>query len=806
MLLDPLTPPQDHSISPGNSTYNGNGFTSPVGPNAHNFTGLANTFAPTPVSDMGLDNRDERGELAEQADSYDSMDEDQDMSDGGADLTMTLSHAEALNAELDLLDAEVMGPDNFTGLHLATHFPSLENYHTLDVLLNLPPSEPHSPHPQDEQENIMTNNPMDTPDLPATMSQVSQHLQHIQDGQEHVELDMPTDEHGAFTNNSTHPFLVPYIPQFQAIHQAMHGSAGPSQVADYVSLPDISPVQSTEVITELSALESGVGLASAAAATNDSVQPQSPLNASHLSFVDMTWEEESDADQHEVEDQSNLSLGDFLYNWGVSASRNDESRKRNRGPILPVLHRQRFVEDLEPMRRCDLQGDLCDIQRINWSELGVSRLEARQMRRQTYSNYTNVRLAYQWHPRLNGSRLSDHENYFKFRRMDFDHKVHLTHFQLRNLMSCVSRDTIFYTSKSKILQWNPSSGTKAPESVVMNLESPNVQPFHAAAFQGGTQISTLAAGHDILIAGGFCGEYALVNLRSHKDTKHTEGLLTDEMNSITNHVQIHLSRSSSLPVAAFSSNDMGFRILDVNTNQFIAEHKYDHAINCSAISPDQRLRVLVGDTRQVMICNSETGEVLQSLDGHRDYGFACDWADDGWTVATGNQDMQIKIWDARKWTSSSGAAQAVATISAEMGGARKLQFSPVGSGKRVLVAAEPADFVSVIDAQTFTSKQTLSFFGEIGGVDFTNDGQDLIVANCDSMRGGIMQYERCDFAGDGLHGLEALREKSDRYRRKSTGFDWMSDDEDLVNHPKSRGTVTHRRRKAAELGVTIDHF
>lgn len=397
MLLDPLTPPQDHSISPGNSTYNGNGFTSPVGPNAHNFTGLANTFAPTPVSDMGLDNRDERGELAEQADSYDSMDEDQDMSDGGADLTMTLSHAEALNAELDLLDAEVMGPDNFTGLHLATHFPSLENYHTLDVLLNLPPSEPHSPHPQDEQENIMTNNPMDTPDLPATMSQVSQHLQHIQDGQEHVELDMPTDEHGAFTNNSTHPFLVPYIPQFQAIHQAMHGSAGPSQVADYVSLPDISPVQSTEVITELSALESGVGLASAAAATNDSVQPQSPLNASHLSFVDMTWEEESDADQHEVEDQSNLSLGDFLYNWGVSASRNDESRKRNRGPILPVLHRQRFVEDLEPMRRCDLQGDLCDIQRINWSELGVSRLEARQMRRQTYSNYTNVRLAYQWH-------------------------------------------------------------------------------------------------------------------------------------------------------------------------------------------------------------------------------------------------------------------------------------------------------------------------------------------------------------------------------------------------------------------------
>jgi WD40 repeat protein len=340
----------------------------------------------------------------------------------------------------------------------------------------------------------------------------------------------------------------------------------------------------------------------------------------------------------------------------------------------------------------------------------------------------------------------------------------------------------------------------------MSLESPSIQPFHAANFHGGTQISTLAAGHDILVAGGFCGEYSLVNLRSHKDTKHTEGLLTDEINSITNHVQVHLSRSSSLPVAAFASNDMSFRLLDVNTNQFITEHKYDQATNCSAISPDQRLRVMVGDTRQVMICNSDTGEILQSLDGHRDFGFACDWADDGWTVATGNQDMQIKIWDARKWTSSAGAAQPVATISAEMGGVRKLQFSPLGSGKRVLVAAEPADFVSVIDAQTFATKQTLNFFGEIGGVDFTNDGQDLMVANCDSMRGGIMQYERCDLAGHGLHGLETVRGKSSRYRRKTSGFDWMSDDEDVVSHPKSRGTLAHRQRKAADLGMTIDHF
>jgi WD40 repeat protein len=388
--------------------------------------------------------------------------------------------------------------------------------------------------------------------------------------------------------------------------------------------------------------------------------------------------------------------------------------------------------------------------------------------------------------------------------MNFDQNVNLSHFQLRNLMACATRDHVFYAGKSIIHQWNPKSDL-SPDTA-MDLTDPTVQPFHS--FQGGIQISTLTVAHDILVAGGFCGEYGLVNLRAEKNRKHTEGLITDHPNSITNHVQVHSSRNSSLPLASFASNDMGMRVLDISTNRFIAEHKYEHAINCSAVSPDQRLRVLVGDTRSVMICNAETGEILQNLEGHRDFGFACDWADDGWTVATGNQDMQVKIWDARKWTSSNGLAYPVATVAAEMAGVRKLKFSPLGSGKRVLLAAEPADFVNVIDAETFTSKQTLSFFGEIGGLDFTNDGQDLYVAICDNMRGGIMEFERCDLASSSLYRLEEYEDKNvrRRHRRRREGFDWAATENDVVSHPKSRGTHEQRLRKAAALGTTMGHF
>lgn len=831
MLLNPLTHPQDPSTPPSSiGTYNGNGVTSFTVSDSYSLLGHStspevNAFAPVAASNMGLDTRDERTDSIEHAESYDSPDEDQDMSDGGADLTMTLSHAEVLNTDMDLLDAEIMGPDNLADLHLDTSMVVTDYNYPYDYSL-AGSQQFQGIHPPAAESELMS-----TPNL----AEVAQHLQHIQDGQEHVEMELATDDqHGAFAHTSTHPFLLPYIPHFQEIH----GTWVSPPTADHFSLSDTSPTPSTPANSLPPPLGWSIGELPPGAATNGT-------GASHLSFAEMAWEDGSDADQNEVEDRSSLTLGDFLQTWAVHAesSRNGDSRKRIQGPSLSTIGSLRSVKKIEQMRRYDLQGDCQDVQRLDWVKLGVSRAQARAMRRQTYSNYTNGRAPYPWHPGLNGARLLDRENYFKFRQMDFNHKAHLTHFQLRNLISCVSRDHIFYTGRSKILRYNPTGSKDTPASVVMNLENPTVQSSHASHYQGGTQISTLAAGHDILIAGGFCGEYALTNLKSHKSTKHVEGLLTDEANSITNHIQVNLSRSSSLPIAAFASNDQGFRILDVNTNQIIAEHKYAHAINCSAISPDQRLRVMVGDTRQVMICNSDTGEILQSLEGHRDFGFACDWADDGWTVATGNQDMQIKIWDARKWTSSSGVSEPVTTIAAEMGGVRKLRFSPVGSGKKVLVAAEPCDFVNIIDAQSFTSKQSLDFFGEIGGFDFSNNGQDLLVANCDPMRGGIMHFERSDLAGDdrhqfknidvsdlvgyGQHGFAAskcadltndalrgtvrksactVRAAPNKPRPRSSGHDWLSEDEDLACHPKARGTVTGRKRKAAELGISIGHF
>jgi WD40 repeat protein len=759
-------------------------------------------------------------------------DEDQDMSEGGALLSVDLAHedllstplpghAQELSAELDMLDAAVMGEGNldelfFGDAHQATTW---EPPSSFMAAIQAPALPLHSSDDIDDHMLYDEFEPAEAANLPTAMLEVSQQLEHLQDAHENVDiLGITEAQHDVVADHSISPPLLPTlssasfespeVPSQEDVASSMEASSLNSQAAGLaLGLPDVLH-------------PGGHGGFAAAAAADASTPDQShQITVSHLNNLDASWDDiVSEADQPEVDDQFNMSLGDFLYRWGRSTPRESGfSDKTSRSPSLPAVLWQRSLRDLDPVVKSDLQGDKCDIQRIDWKELGVSRLEAKKMRKRTYKNYTNLRLPAQWHvstfsdavdpnmltehvqPQLRACRIPNGENYFSFRQMSFNHDVHLSHFQLRNLMACASRDHIFYAGISKVMHYTPTSRSnpRGVTSMAMDLTNPMVQPYHA--FSSGVQISTLTIGHDVLVAGGFCGEYGIVNLRASRESTHAEGLISDHPNSITNHVQVHLSRSSSLPLAAFSSNDNGVRLLDINTNRFVAEHKYDHAINCSAISPDQRLRVLVGDAQNVMICNADTGEVLHELDGHRDFGFACDWADDGWTVATGNQDMQVKIWDARKWTNSRGVACPVTTIAAEMAGVRKLKFSPCGSGKRLLVAAEPADFVSVINAETFASKQTLSFFGEIGGVDFTNDGQDLFVGNCDWMRGGIMEFERCDFASSSLSGPD------ERGERRGDWYDWDAEDEGVGRRSRGRGTAEQQRRPA-RLGTTMAPF
>ncbi|KAH6689129.1 hypothetical protein F5X68DRAFT_77626 [Plectosphaerella plurivora] len=427
----------------------------------------------------------------------------------------------------------------------------------------------------------------------------------------------------------------------------------------------------------------------------------------------------------------NLDLMDFLAYW----ARLGNFSQRMRYLPTRVPHITRVAEEAVRKRSTihfdDLLGDEMDSQGVNWKLMGISRGEARERRQLTYKNYVNKPGSDRWRHTMPDSQVPNTENYFRFSRMDVRQNVHLSHFQLRNLLAVSGQTHAFYPGRRAVHRLNPLTGQN---EVAMNLSDIS----HP-------QISTLDAGCGVVVAGLFTGEYCMRGIHL-ADKGHVRGQITTSATSgITNHLQIHQGRSSDGARVAFSSNDQGYRVMDVTTGQFILDTWYSFPMNCSAVSADRRLRVLVGDSYESLIVSADTGEVVQQLRGHRDYGFACDWSDDGWTVATAAQDRGIKIWDARRWTDTNGRSTPLTTIRTEMAGARGLRFSPVGSGPRVLVATEEADNINIIDAQTYRRKQMYDIFGEIGGVEFSDEGRTLNILCCDRTRGGLVQLDRYDY-------------------------------------------------------------
>lgn len=751
-----------------------------------------------------------------------SDDEGGMLSDGGVQLDISQAHTESVDLDTDMAPPEA---EENSSLLSIPQIHAISEHETSNIAVGLEsdtmqPSWPQEPGPGASAVAYQISNLLDEisgltqqiqhtqhehPELQHIEQQLHdlqqlQTLQHIQGMQEQGE--QPTVPHGAAYDQGNS--LLFYSP----VLFAPSSSTG-SQLVHAGSMPAVSmPLNAEDLGAVSSLLEPG-----GQALTHIShVSP--PVNTSTQSGIAGIFEVMNGVDipfnvppanvaQVEVS-HDNMTLSDFLFRWSLTIR--SESRKANRGPRLERL-REFGTSMPTEIRRTDLRGERCDIQGINWKKLEVKRRDARRMRIASYKNFHNLTPP-PWLPHvLSDSCIQDDsEDFFKFRRMNFKHKMDLPHFQLRNLVACTSRNNVFLTGSYRVIQTNPNYGQRC---IAMNLSEPEVQRTHGPAW-GGVQISTLAANHGVLIAGGFHGEYGM-KASSRPESKHIEGLVVDHPNCITNHIQINLNRQSGLPQAVIVSNDNGIRTLDCTTNKFTRYHHYEHPINCSAQSPDHRLRVLVGDSCDVMICNAETGEILQKLEGHCDYGFACDWADNGWHVATGHQDKLVKIWDARMWKTSHGEANPLATISSTMAGVRSLKYSPLGSGKRVLLASEPADIISVIDAETYESKQTLDLFGEIAGTAFSPDGQSIFVGVHDNSRGGLMEFEKCGFGRSYEH--ESIFRKRDRevdmydseevdedMEDMAAGLDWKRSMADVVANPKSKRTATHRRRRAARLG------
>jgi WD40 repeat protein len=330
-------------------------------------------------------------------------------------------------------------------------------------------------------------------------------------------------------------------------------------------------------------------------------------------------------------------------------------------------------------------------------------------------------------------------------------------------MAVTSFNTLQFAHESKILSWTPDY---KHVRCVMDLS----RPAPETGFQGPVKISTMQSKHGISVAGGFTGEYCIHVNGSRVENTH--GIVTTNLNGITNNIDIIRSRTDSSPMVVFASNDQHIRILDCVSNQLISDHELPIPVNCSETSADGRMRIVVGDSPDAYVLEADSGRALQQLGGHRDFGFACAWSPDMLHIATSNQDRTVNIWDVRMW-------RILQSMDSDSAGYRSLRFSPIGGGPRTLLMSEPADRISIVNATTYETRQVHDFFGEIGGADYTPDGGSIWVANTDEMFGGFMKFERMQYGqrygSSSSSPLSQRRRRRERRHREQLAPEWFSD-------------------------------
>lgn len=464
---------------------------------------------------------------------------------------------------------------------------------------------------------------------------------------------------------------------------------------------------------------------------------------------------DTDDDALAVDDpRRSYDFRDFMERWhDGNVGHDDETSPTNISSLLP--------ESYDDVTQRDVVAGESDIQGLRWDRFGLRRDQALGSRK---SHHPSNRICSSCHKKATMEESIDvscsSETQYRFRNFTPQHRAQYSHYQLRNVLAAPSRADIFYAAGSKVMR----TGLACPstEYTVMDLSktAPSHSPVRITCLSTATQPQFPSYRSDaVLLAGGFGGEYALLDLTAARGTGLHTGFVTHDYNGLVTHVDAHIARASGQLRACFCSNDRRLRLLDLKTQRFTHAFAYDHAVNCSALSPDGRLRVLVGDSRETLVTDAERGDVLVSMQEHRDHGFACAWAEDGRHVATGAQDGAVVLWDARNW------AAPLRKMGCAMATPRSLHFTANGA----LIVGEDDDVVTVYDAKREDRKQEIRFFGAVAGVAVLDGGDEMVVANADKTVGGLLSFRRTPQLGSGERlppGVEISREQRARQHRE----------------------------------------
>jgi WD40 repeat protein len=368
----------------------------------------------------------------------------------------------------------------------------------------------------------------------------------------------------------------------------------------------------------------------------------------------------------------------------------------------------------EIIRPMDLADGEYDYQGIPWPRFSISRTDYRSKRVREYSNYNNVNWTAQLEirRRLELSRISKvRSDFFYFYESYKTVNPTIDHFQLRHLLWSTNNVASYLVSNSALYEFNKR--TRSSRRIL------------ACSPQ---QLASCHVDHGLAVTGSFDSEIKVVRLGDPAGVTHFVTKVSNEPNSITNHVVV--VKDSTIIVANNDSNVSEVSLED--GGRIVAKHKWNTAVNHVSIAPNGSLLCLSGDRCEIGLMDKRSGEIAYNLEGHLDFSFCSSWRGD-WTVSTGSQDGTCRVWDIRSNRTS------VSCLGSLLGAVRSCKFSPNG---HYLAISEPADFVHIYDVNSgLREVQLLDFFGNIGGVSFSPDSSKLSVSLADTMFGCLVDFQ-----------------------------------------------------------------
>eukprot|EP00193_Tetraselmis_chui_P012501 CAMPEP_0177784686 /NCGR_PEP_ID=MMETSP0491_2-20121128/19864_1 /TAXON_ID=63592 /ORGANISM="Tetraselmis chuii, Strain PLY429" /LENGTH=426 /DNA_ID=CAMNT_0019305531 /DNA_START=336 /DNA_END=1616 /DNA_ORIENTATION=+ len=369
-----------------------------------------------------------------------------------------------------------------------------------------------------------------------------------------------------------------------------------------------------------------------------------------------------------------------------------------------------------------------DIQGIPWERLRLSRENYRRERLNNYKAHANEDVPVASVDK-DAAPVQTGNTFFEFSRNSRSVRSSIVHFQLRNLLSATSNHDVYVNFRNCITHYSTLTRKTTP---VLDLSG--ATSGGSAPGLGNVQVCTQAIKDGLLVVGGFYGELVAKNLCSEDDNVTFSRRVTDNINGITNAVEIFHPVTGG-PRIMTSNNDAKVRVIDAESFKTVGDFGFPWAVNYATASPTHpHLMCVVGDDAEAVLADSDSGKVAATLRGHLHYSFAAAWHPDGRVFATGSQDMSTRLWDLRYLKRSFG------TLMGQIGAVRSLRYSSDG---RFLAVAEPADFVHLYDvASDYRQCQEVDMFGEISGCCFSPDSDVLFTSIADATYSSLLQFKQ----------------------------------------------------------------